>query len=58
MRPCPKSGPFTPLESTAIHGRDDMNKTSIPLVVGFFRHRKGGVKAPSFLTGFTLMDSL
>jgi hypothetical protein len=37
---------FTPLESPAIHGGDDMNKTSIP-------HRKGGVRAPSFLTGFT-----
>jgi hypothetical protein len=37
---------FTPLESPAIHGGNDINKTSIP-------HRKGGVKAPSFLTGFT-----
>jgi len=37
---------FTLLESSAIHGVDDKNKTSIP-------HRKGGGKAPSFLTGFT-----
>jgi hypothetical protein len=37
---------FTPLEKPAIHGGDDINKTSIP-------HRKGGVKATSFLTGFT-----
>jgi len=36
---------FTPLESLAIHGGNDINKTSTP-------HRKGGVKAPSFLTGF------
>jgi hypothetical protein len=40
---------FTPLESPAIHGGNDINKTSIP-------HRKGGVKAPSFLTGFTKSD--
>jgi 3-deoxy-D-manno-octulosonic-acid transferase len=37
---------FTPLESPTINGGDDINKTSIP-------HRKGGVKTPSFLTGFT-----
>jgi len=37
---------FTSLESPTINGGDDINKTSIP-------HRKGGVKAPSFLTGFT-----
>jgi superfamily II DNA helicase RecQ len=37
---------FTPLERPAIFGRDDINKASIP-------SRKGGVKAPSFLTGFT-----
>jgi phosphoribosyl-ATP pyrophosphohydrolase len=43
---------FTPLESPTIHGRDNRNKTSIPPVVGSFRHRKGGVKAPPFLTGF------
>jgi len=41
---------FTPLESPAIHGGDDINKTSIP-------HRKGGVKAPSFLTGFTCIET-
>jgi hypothetical protein len=39
---------FTPLESPAIHGGDDINEISIP-------HRKGGVKALSFLTGFTLL---
>jgi polysaccharide export outer membrane protein len=37
---------FTPLESPAIYGGDDINQASIP-------YRKGGVKAPSFLTGFT-----
>jgi len=37
---------FTPLESPAIYGGDNINKDSIP-------YRKGGVKAPSFLTGFT-----
>jgi hypothetical protein len=36
---------FTPLESPAIYDGDDINKASIP-------YRKGGVKAPSFLTGF------
>jgi hypothetical protein len=36
---------FTPLESPAIHDGDNIIKTSIP-------HRKGGVKATSFLTGF------
>jgi 3-deoxy-D-manno-octulosonic-acid transferase len=51
---------FTPLESPTINGGDDINKTSrrvesttIPPMVGSFRHRKGGVKTPSFLTGFT-----
>jgi hypothetical protein len=37
---------FTPLESPAIYGEDNINKGSIP-----YRRRK--VKAPSFLTGFT-----
>jgi len=37
-------GKFTPLESAAIFGRNDINKSSIP-------SRKGGIKAPSFLTG-------
>jgi polysaccharide export outer membrane protein len=37
---------FTPLESPAIYDGDNINKSSIP-------RRKGGVKAPSFLTGFT-----
>jgi RecQ family ATP-dependent DNA helicase len=38
-------GTFTLLESPAIFGRNDINKSSIP-------SRKGGIKAPSFLTGF------
>jgi hypothetical protein len=37
---------FTPLESPIIDGRDDIDKNLIP-------YRKGGVKTPSFLTGFT-----
>jgi len=40
--------PFTPLESPAIYGGDYINRISIP-------HREGGVKALSFLTGFTLL---
>jgi ATP-dependent exoDNAse (exonuclease V) beta subunit len=43
---CPD--PITPLESPAIHGGDDI---SIP-------HRKGRVRAPSFLTGFTAIEEL
>jgi len=39
--------PFTPLETHAIYGGDYINRISIP-------HREGGVKALSFLTGFTL----
>jgi hypothetical protein len=38
--------PFTPLENSAIHGRADINKPSVP-------HRKDRGRAPSFLTGFT-----
>jgi hypothetical protein len=37
---------FTPLESPAACGEDDINEATIS-------NRKGGVKAPSFLTGFT-----
>jgi len=37
---------FTPLESPAIYVGDEIDKILIP-------HRKGGVNAPSFLTGFT-----
>jgi hypothetical protein len=40
--------PFTPLETHAIYGGDYINRISI-------RYRKGGVKALSFLTGFTLL---
>ena len=42
----PPFPPFTRLENSAIHGGDDINKTSAP-------HRKDRGKAPSFLTGFT-----
>ena len=49
--PDPIKFPFTPLESRAIHGGDDMNKTSVP-------HRKGRIKAPSFLTGFAAIEEL
>jgi len=42
-----------PLESqvfsNGVYDEDDINKASIPC-------RKGGVKAPSFLTGFTSSD--
>jgi Fe-S oxidoreductase len=41
---------FTPLESPAIYGGDNINKASIP-------YRKGGVKTPSFLTGFTSSET-
>jgi hypothetical protein len=47
LLPCLQINLFTLLESPAVHGGDDINKTSIP-------HRKGKVKAPSFLTGFSL----
>jgi hypothetical protein len=40
--------PFTPLEIPTIYGGDYINRISIP-------YRKGGVKALSFLTGFTLL---
>ena len=40
---------FTLLESSTIYGGDNINKAS-------FSRRKGGVKTPSFLTGFTLND--
>ena len=36
---------FTLLKSPAIHGGDNSVKASVP-------HRRGGVKATSFLTGF------
>jgi ribonuclease P protein component len=42
---------FTPLEKSTIHGRDDINKTSI-------RGRKGAVKAPSLLTGFAKKERI
>ena len=37
---------FTPLESPVLYGGDEIYQSLIPI-------RKGGVKAPSFLTGFT-----
>jgi hypothetical protein len=40
--------PFTPLESLIIYGVDYINRISIPYI-------KGGVKSPSFLTGFMLL---
>jgi DNA-binding MarR family transcriptional regulator len=48
---------FTPLESPAIFGRDDINKASLrarkPSGLAAIPSKKGGVKAPSFPTGFT-----
>ena len=44
-------GLFSPLERPSIHSGDDIKRTSIP-------HRKGRVKALSFLTGFTLLSLL
>jgi len=44
---------FTPLESPTINGGDDINKTSRRVESTTIPHRKGGVKTPSFLTGFT-----
>ncbi len=50
-------GTFTPLESPAIFGRNDINKSSLrarrPSGLAAIPSRKGGVKAPSFLTGLT-----
>ena len=40
--------PFTPLETHTIYGGDYINRISI-------LRREGGVKALSFLTGFTLL---
>jgi hypothetical protein len=40
--------PFTPLEISTIYGGNYINRISIP-------YRQGGVKALSFLTGFTLL---
>lgn len=40
---------FTPLESPAINGGDEVTEVLIP-------YRKGGIKASSFLTGFTLVE--
>jgi tRNA modification GTPase len=57
FRPKTKEPNFTPLENPANHDADDRNKTSLrarrPSGLAAIPHRKGGVKAPSFLTGFT-----
>jgi len=44
---------FTPLESPAIYGGDDINQASRRVESTTIPYRKGGVKAPSFLMGFT-----
>lgn len=48
---------FTPVKKPAIFGRDDINKASLrarkPSGLAAISSRKGGVKDPSFLTGFT-----
>jgi ATP-dependent DNA helicase RecQ len=48
-------GTFTPLERAAIFGRNDIKKSSLrarrPSGLAAVPSRKGGVKAPSFLTG-------
>jgi len=53
---------FTPLESPAIFGRDDMNKSSLrarrPSGLAAIPSRKGGLKAPSFLTGLTKKERI
>ena len=49
---------FTLLESPAIYGRDDTNRASLrarrPSGLAAIPYRKGEVKTPSFLTGFTV----
>ena len=53
---------FTPLENPAIHGGDNINGSSLrarrPSGLAAIPRRKGGVKAPSFLTGFILSSFL
>ena len=48
---------FSPLESPAIYGGDDINQASLrargPFGLAAIPYRKGGIKAPSFRTGFT-----
>jgi ATP-dependent DNA helicase RecQ len=52
----------TPLESPANFGRDDINKASLrarrPSGLAAIPSRKGGVKAPPFLTGFTKKETI
>jgi len=47
--------PFTPLESPAICGGDNMDKISRRVESTTTPYRKGRVKAPSFLTGLTIL---
>jgi RecQ family ATP-dependent DNA helicase len=53
---------FTPLENPGILGRDDINKSSLrarkPSGLAAIPSRKGGVKAPSFLSGFTRKERI
>jgi len=53
-----RSPQFTPLESPAIHGGDNINGSSLPAKRPFglpaIPRRKEGNKAPSFLIGFAL----
>jgi ATP-dependent DNA helicase RecQ len=53
---------FTPLENPAIRGRDNINKSSLwarkPSGLAAIPSRKGGVKAPSFLSGFTRKERI
>jgi ribonuclease P protein component len=49
---------FTPLESSTIHGGDDINKTSHRVESATIPDRKGVVKTPSFLTGFTKKERI
>jgi 3-deoxy-D-manno-octulosonic-acid transferase len=56
--PWRKRTSFTPLESPTIHGGDDINKTSRRVESATIPLRKGGVKAPSLLTGFTMDHDL
>jgi ATP-dependent DNA helicase RecQ len=52
----------TPLESPANFSRDDINRASLrarrPSGLAAMPSRKGGVKAPSFLTGFTKKERI
>jgi len=49
---------FTPLENFTIHGGGDINKTSRRVESATIPDRKGVVKGPSFLTGFTKKERI